>query len=108
MDILYLPWDKVSQKTYKYALTVVDVASRYKEAGPLVTKSADAAADVIKKIYDRSPLKFPKQALVDSSSKFTGAFKKLMESKDVEIFVGMRGVHRSQRIVERFNRTLAG
>ena len=72
-----------------------------------MTKSADAATDVIKKIYDRSPLKFPKQAFLDSGSEFTGTFKKLMESKDVEIFVGMPGVHRSQRIVERFNPTLA-
>ena len=34
-DLLYLPHDRVGRRTYKYALTVVDVASRYKEAEPL-------------------------------------------------------------------------
>ena len=29
-DILYLPHDKFKKKTYKYALNIVDVASRYK------------------------------------------------------------------------------
>ena len=28
-DILYLPHDKFEKKTYKYALNIVDVASRY-------------------------------------------------------------------------------
>src|SRR5688572_15384841 len=30
-DLLYLPHDKVGRKKYKYALTLVDVASRYKK-----------------------------------------------------------------------------
>ena len=29
-DILYLPHDRYEKKTYKYALNIVDVASRYK------------------------------------------------------------------------------
>ena len=33
-DLLFLPHDKIKRKTYKYTLTVVDVASRYKEAEP--------------------------------------------------------------------------
>ena len=31
-DLLFLPHDKVGRKTYKYALVVVDIASRYKDA----------------------------------------------------------------------------
>ena len=31
-DILYLPNDRYKKKTYKYALNIVDVASRYKES----------------------------------------------------------------------------
>ena len=31
-DLLFLPHDRVRRKTFRYALTVVDVASRYKEA----------------------------------------------------------------------------
>ena len=49
MDILYLPWDTVNRKTYKYALTVVDVASRFKQAEALITKSADAVTEAIKR-----------------------------------------------------------
>jgi transposase InsO family protein len=30
-DLLFLPHDCVGRRTYRYALTVVDVASRYKE-----------------------------------------------------------------------------
>ena len=39
-DLLYLPHDRPprSRKTLKYALTVVDVASRFKEAEPLTYK----------------------------------------------------------------------
>ena len=43
-DLHFLPHDRLprgclrSRKTYKYALTVLDVASRYKEAEPLTTK----------------------------------------------------------------------
>ena len=40
---LFLPHDKLShgRKVYKYALTVVDVASRYKAAEPLTSKESD-------------------------------------------------------------------
>ena len=31
-DLLFLPHDRIGRKTFRYALTVIDVASRYKEA----------------------------------------------------------------------------
>ena len=42
-DLLFLPHDKLrhGRKVYKYALTVVDVASRYKVAEPLTSKESD-------------------------------------------------------------------
>ena len=39
-DLLFLPHDKLP----RYALTVVDVASRYKEAEPLNSKDSDEVA----------------------------------------------------------------
>ena len=33
-DVLFLPHDRLGRKTFKYALTIVDMASRYKEAEP--------------------------------------------------------------------------
>ena len=43
-DILYLPHDKFTKKTYKYALNIVDVASRYKGSYQLNTKYAKEVA----------------------------------------------------------------
>ena len=42
-DLLFLPHDKFprGKKVYKYALTVVDVASRYKAAEALTSKESD-------------------------------------------------------------------
>ena len=38
-DILYLPHDIYEKKIYKYALNIVDVASRYKGSYQLATKN---------------------------------------------------------------------
>ena len=56
MDVMYLPWDRFKRKTYKYALTVVDMASWYKEAEPLTSKLASQVKDAIVNIYKRLPL----------------------------------------------------
>ena len=50
-DLLFLPHDKLprGRKVYKYALTVVDVASRYKEAEPLTSKDSAEVAQGFKK-----------------------------------------------------------
>ena len=60
-DLLFLPHDRPGRgrKLYKYALTIVDVASRYKEAEPLATKQAKEVASTLSTIYARSPLNFP-------------------------------------------------
>ena len=62
-DLLFLPHDGVGRKTYKYALTVVDVASRYKEAEPLTSKTAAEVADALSLIYKRGPLKWTRLTL---------------------------------------------
>ena len=56
-DLLFLPHDPVRQKSFRYALAVVDVASRYKEAEPLTSKTASEVADNLARIYKRSPLR---------------------------------------------------
>ena len=40
-DILYLPHDKFKKRTYKYALNIVDVASRYKASHQLTSKNSN-------------------------------------------------------------------
>ena len=50
-DLLFLPHDRPGKgkKLYKYALTVVDVASRYKEAEPLSSKESGEVAKAFEK-----------------------------------------------------------
>ena len=108
-DLLFLPHDKPprSRKVFKYALTVVDVASRYKEAEPLTSKNSDEVAKAFQTIYKRSPLTWPEMLQVDPGREFMGAVTKEMEKHKTFIRRGRVEIHRDQAIVERFNRTLA-
>ena len=92
---LSLPHDKFKKKTYRYALNIVDVASRYKGSYQLTTKNAKEVAQAFQWIYDNTPLNYPKTFIVDDGKEFYGDTTKLMEK------------HVIIRIVERFNRTLA-
>ena len=80
-DLLFLPRDRVRRKTFRYALTVVDVVSRYKEAEPLTSKTAAEVAGG------------------RSSFRLTPAVS--------QVRCGLVDIHRDLDIVERFNRTLA-
>ena len=108
-DLLFLPHDKLprGKKIYKYALTVVDIASRYKEAEPLTSKNSDEVAKAFQSIYKRSPLAWPNMLQVDPGREFMGAVTKEMEKHKTYIRRGRTEIHRDQAIVERFNRTLA-
>ena len=76
---------RVGRKTYKYALTVVDAASRYKEAEPLATKEAKEVAAVLEKIYRRSSLRWPKLQQVDPGRKFMGAVNQMLAKHGVGV-----------------------
>ena len=67
-DILFLPHDGV----YKYDLTVVDVASRFKHAEPLKTKSSTELAFAFERIYRWGPLGWPNLLHVDPGKEFKG------------------------------------
>ena len=106
-DLLFLPHDKLRRKTYKYALTVVDIASRYKEAEPLTSKDSNEVARAFQAIYKRGPLTWPQMLQVDPGREFMGGVMKEMEKHKTYIRRGRAEIHRDQAIVERFNRTLA-
>ena len=91
----------------KYALTVVDVASRYKEAEPLTKKESKEVANALERIYSQSPLKWPKLLQVDPGREFMGLVITLLKKHNTKIRQGRKNIHRDQAIVERFNRTLA-
>ena len=106
-DILYLPYDRYEKKTYKYALDIVDVASRYKGSYQLTTKNSKEVAQAFQWINENTLLNYPKTLIIDDGKEFYGGTTKLMEKHDVIIQRGDPSQHRSQGIVERFNRTLA-
>ena len=101
-----MPQDKLphGRKVYKYAPTIVDIASRYKES---LTSKDSAAADVVEafqSIYKRSPLTWPQMLQVDPEREFMGSVTKEMENHKTYIPPWRSEI---QTIVERFNRTLA-
>ena len=95
-DLLFLPHDKLphGRKVYKYALTVVDVASRYKAAEPLTSKESDEVSKAFQRIYKRGPLKWPQLLQVDPGREFMGSVTKVMENNKTAIPRGRTEIHR--------------
>ena len=105
-DLLFLPHDTLGRKTYRYALVVTDVASRYKDAEALSTKESSEIARCFSKIYSRK-LSWPGIMVVDPGREFMGSVTTLMKQHGVSIQRGQAGNHRSQAFVERANKTLS-
>ena len=104
-DLLFLPHDKVGRKTFRYALVVIDVASRYKDDEALTSKESQEVAKAFERMYSRK-LRWPKTLLVDPGKEFMGHVTKLMDRHNVKIQRSEAGNHRAQAFVERANRTL--
>ena len=105
-DLLFLPHDTIRGRVYRYALVVIDVASRYKDAEAISTKESSEIARFFGKIYSRR-LGWPKVLVVDPGREFMGSVTKLMEQHGVGIQRGQARNHRSQAFVERANKTLS-
>ena len=105
-DFLFLPHDTVGRKTYKYALVVVDIATRNKDAEPLTSKESSLVAKAFEKIYLRK-LKWPSVLMVDPGKEFFGSVNILMKKHAVKFQRSEAGNHRAQSFVERANRSLA-
>ncbi|GET56868.1 DDE-type integrase/transposase/recombinase [Rhizophagus irregularis DAOM 181602=DAOM 197198] len=87
-DILYMPYDIVDRKLYKYCLNIVDVASRYKASVPLEDRSSARVAKAFKKIYGKAdcPLIWPRVLQVDGGSEFKDEVIRLMDEKAERLF----------------------
>ena len=70
-DLLYVPHKVFAGNTYKYILTDVDVASRYKVARALRTKKTSEVLFLLKAIYEKGDfLKYPKAFQFGNESGF--------------------------------------
>ena len=69
-DILYLPHDRYEKKVYKYALNIVNVASRYKGSYQLTTKNSKEVAQVFQWKYENTLLTYPKTLIIDNGKEF--------------------------------------
>ncbi len=96
-DLLFLPDDD----GYRYALVVVDNATRITDAEPLKNKTNDDVKTALQKIYDRKILKIPQQLEVDPGTEFKGTVAKWLQENNVRIRVGKTARHRQQGLVER-------
>ena len=105
-DLLFLPHDTIRGRVYRYALVVIDVASRYKDAEALSTKDSGEISKCFGKIYSRR-LSWPGVLMVDPGREFMGSVSKLMEKQKVKMQRGQSGNHRSQAFVERANKSLS-
>lgn len=98
-DLLFLP----SDKGFRYALVVVDTASRYKAVIPLKKKSD--ALDGYKQIIAKSHLQLPKNLITDMGGEFrNNLFANWCKDNKIQLSHNTPGNHLA--FVESFNRVL--
>ena len=85
-DLLYMPLNLFEGNTYKYILTDIDVASRYKVARPLRTKNSSEVAVVLEAIYKMgSMFKYLEVFECDNWSEFKNEVTNLLEKHNLDI-----------------------
>jgi hypothetical protein len=103
-DIFILPHPQ-QNKGFKYALTLIDVYSRYAFVKPLKTKSGDVVFNAFKEILTENG-NFVNCNL-DLGSEFIYApFVKYCEDKDIKLWYSDPEQSNKNSIIERFHRTL--
>ena len=98
-----MPHNLFERNTYKYILTAVDVASKYKVARSLRTKTSSEVAFVMEAIYIKGGVfKYPKV------SEFKKEVTKLLEKHNVHIRrTTTKYKHTHTAFVQAFNKELA-
>ena len=107
-DVLYMPQDTLYGNAYKYILSGIDAASRYKVARPLRTKQAKEVSEMIADIYKVGPLTWPKVFQCDNGSEFKGEVTKMLKKRNVKIRrATTKYKHTHTAFVEALNKSLA-
>ena len=104
-----MPHNLFEGNTYKYILTGIDAAPRYKVARPLRTKKSSEVAFVLEAIYKKgSVFKYPKTFRCDNGSEFNNEVTKFLEKHSVEIRRATAKYKRTHTsFVEDFDKELA-
>ena len=84
-DLLYMASNMLYGIKYKYILSGIDVASRYKVSGPLRTKQVKDVADMIIYIYKVGPLTYPEVFHCDNGSELKAEMPKMFGKYGVMI-----------------------
>ena len=106
-NLLYIPSDTLYGNKYKYILSGIDVASRYKVVRPLRTKQTKDVADMIADIYKVGPLTYPKIFQCDNGSEFKAEVTKVLEKHEVRIqHATTKYKHTHTTFVEALNKIL--
>ena len=85
-DLLYMRHNLFEGNIYKYILTGINVASRYKVSRPLRTKNSSEVAFLLEAIYKKGGVfKYPKVFQCDNGSEFKNEMAKLLEKHNVDI-----------------------
>ena len=94
---------------YKYVLTGINVASRYKVAKPLRTKKSSKVTFVLEAIYKKSGVfKYSKAFQCDNGSELKNEVIKLLEKHSVEIRRATKKYkHTHTAFLKAFNKELA-
>ena len=108
-DLVYMPHNLFEGNTYKYILTCTDIASRYKVARPLRTKTSSVVAFVLGAIYKKGGVfKYPKIFQYDNGSEFKNEVTKLPIKHNFEVRrTTTKYKHTHTFFVEAFNKELA-
>ena len=84
--MIYVPHNVFEGNRYKYILTGVDVALRYKVARALRTKKASEVAFLLEAIYKKGGVfKYPKVFQCDNGSEFKSDVTKLLENHNTDL-----------------------
>ena len=103
-----MPSDTIYANKYKYILSGIDAASRYKVVRLLRTKQAKDVADMIANIYKVGTLTYPKIFQCDNGSKFKAEVTKMLEKHEVTIRrTTTKYKHTHTKFVEALNKILA-
>ena len=105
-DVLFVPHDHIGKRTFKYALAVVDLASRFKAAEPLTTKGPKRLSMLWLAFRVRAPEVaqiapgWPWAQVYGSTSQLPAKYGTEVHRKRVD-------VHHNQAIIDHFNWQLA-